>query len=267
MTLADAVAWMGRGLAIAAAIAALELLIVRRALADDGVFAWPVLRRELAGAPRAIRAVADGVLSYRGTLVLLALELAAAVALPWIDHPAPAWIVFATSLAIAIRFRGSYNGGSDAMVLVVALAVALARSAPESRLAQGALGYAAAQLVLSYFIAGVAKLADPAWRRGTAMPIVVGLPQYQVSQRAQALLSRPLIARLAAWSMLAFECAFPLALAHRAVCIALLVFGAAFHLVNAIVFGLNRFLWAWLAAYPAILYWVAQLHGQAHAGT
>ncbi|MCE9573542.1 MAG: HTTM domain-containing protein [Deltaproteobacteria bacterium] len=261
MTVDDAVAWMARGLALAAAVAALELLRVRRALADTGVFAWPVLRRELAGAPRGVRAVADAVLSYRGTLAVLALQLAAALALPWIDHPAPAWIVFATSLAIAIRFRGAYNGGSDAMLLVVALAVALARSAPDSRLALAALGYAAAQLVLSYFIAGVAKLADPAWRRGTALRIVVRLPQYQVAAAAQALLSRPVITRVAAWAMLAFECGFPLALTDRTVCLALLAFGAGFHLTNAIVFGLNRFLWAWLAAYPALVFWVARLHG------
>jgi len=261
VTLAAAVDWMARGLAIAAAIAALELVRVRRALADTGVFAWPVLRRELAGAPRAVRAVADIALSYRGTLVILALQLAAALALPWLDHPAPAWIVFATSLAIAIRFRGAYNGGSDAMLLVVALAVALARTAPASRLAPAALGYAAAQLVLSYVIAGDAKIADPAWRRGTALRIVVRLPQYQVSPAAQALLSRPAITRLAAWAMLAFECGFPLALTDRAVCLALLAFGAGFHVTNAVVFGLNRFLWAWLAAYPALVFWVARLHG------
>lgn len=260
MTEADAVSWMARGLALVGAIAALELLWVRRTLADDGVFAWPVLRRDLARAPRALRGLADAVLSYRGTLGVLALQLAAALALPWIDHAAPAWIVFATSLTISVRFRGSYNGGSDAMVLVVALALALARTAPGSRLALAALGYAAAQLVLSYFIAGVAKLADPAWRRGTALPIVVRLPQYQVAPAAQALLSRRLIAGLAGWSMLAFECGFPLALADRAVCLALLAFGAAFHLINAVVFGLNRFLWAWLAAYPALVFWVARLH-------
>lgn len=255
MTLAAAVDWMARGLAIAAAIAALELVRVRRALADTGVFAWPVLRRELAGAPRALRALADALLSYRGTLVVLALQLGGALALPWLAHPAPAWLVFATSLAIAVRFRGSYNGGSDSMILIVALAVALARTAPGSRLAVAGLAYAAAQLVLSYFIAGVAKLADPAWRRGTALPIVVRLPQYQVAPAAQAVLSRPTVARLAGWAMLGFECGFPLALTDRTACLVLLTTGAGFHLTNAVVFGLNRFLWAWLAAYPALVYW------------
>ena len=115
----------------------------------------------------------------------------------------------------------------------------------------------AAQLVLSYFIAGISKLRDPAWLRGTALPQLVQLPQYAVPAWAAALLSRPTLAALAAWAMLAFECASPAALVDPTVCAALLAFGATFHLVNAIVFGLNRFLWAWPAAYPALVYWAA----------
>ncbi len=257
MTEAVAVTWMARGLALAAAVAALELLVARHALGDAGVFAWPVLRRELAGAPHPVRVLADRVLSYRGTLGLLALQLGAALTLPWIDHPAPAWLVVATSLAISIRFRGSYNGGSDAMLIIVALAVALARTAPGLPLARAGLAYAAAQLVLSYVVSGVAKLADPAWRDGRALPILVRLPHYRVPAWAAALLGRASIARAAAWGMLAFECGFPLALAHPMACAILLAVGAAFHLANAVVFGLDRFLWTWLAAYPALIFWVS----------
>jgi Vitamin K-dependent gamma-carboxylase len=252
---------MARGLAVAAAVAALELLVVRRALADTGVFAWPVLRRELAGAPRAIRALADLVLCYRGTRALLVVQLAAALALPWIDHPAPAWLVLATSLAFSIRCRGSYNGGSDAMLIIVALAVALARTAPGLPLARAGLAYAAAQLVLSYFVAGIAKLQDRTWRSGRALPLLVRLPHYGVPPGAAALLSRPVIARSAAWAMLGFECSAPIALVDPTVCAAWLAAGAGFHLVNAITFGLDRFLWTWLAAYPALIFWVDQLRG------
>jgi hypothetical protein len=84
------------------------------------------------------------------------------------------------------------------------------------------------------------------------------LPQYRVPGRLRAVLSRPGPARLAAWAMLGFECGFPLALVDPVLCGALLAAGACFHLANAIAFGLDRFLWAWLAAYPALLYWVGQ---------
>ncbi|HMG57658.1 MAG TPA: hypothetical protein VK601_29360 [Kofleriaceae bacterium] len=261
MTQAAALEWTSRLGAVAAAVAALELLWVRRALADDGVFAWPVLRRELAPAPWIVRALADRALSYRGTLAVLGLQLAAALALPWSTSPLPAWLVLACSLAISIRFRGTYNGGSDAMLLVVMLALGIARSAPDTGGAAAGLAYVAAQLVLSYFIAGIAKLREATWRTGRALPLLVRTPHYRVPAWAAATLSRPAIARWAARSILAFECGFPLAFTHPAACTALLAAGAAFHLGNAIVFGLDRFLWTWLAAYPALIYWVDRATG------
>ncbi|HEX4454984.1 MAG TPA: hypothetical protein VH143_29185 [Kofleriaceae bacterium] len=236
-------AWLA---AVATAVAAIELLVVHRALGDRGVFAWSVLRREVAGAPAPIRALADAIFGTRGTLVVLALQLAAAIALPIFDQAA--WIALACTIAIAVRFRGTYNGGSDAMLVVVLLGLAIARSGwPRAGLA-----YIAAQLVLSYAIAGLAKLGDPRWRRGDAFAILVALPAYGVPARLAALLARPAIGRLGGFATLAFECGFPIALANRTACIAALAVGAAFHLGNAIVFGLDRFWWTWLAAYPAL---------------
>ena len=96
--------------------------------------------------------------------------------------------------------------------------------------------------------------------RNSALPILVRLPHYRVPPSAAALLSRPAIARSAAWGMLAFECAAPIALVDPTVCLVWLAAGAGFHLVNAVSFGLDRFLWTWLAAYPALIFWVDQLH-------
>lgn len=253
MTAIDGMAGLA---ALATTIAALELIWVRGALSDWGVFAWPILRRELATAPRVIRGLADATFSYRGTLALLALQLAGGLALPWLQHPAPAWIAFGTTLLIAIRFRGSYNGGSDAMLLIVLLALGLARTAPGTDVAAAGLAYAAAQLVLSYVIAGIAKLGDPAWRDGSALAILTNLPHYRVPVRMRRLAARPMLVRVLAWAMLAFECTFPVALVHPTVCVIYLSIGAMFHLANALAFGLDRFLWTWLAAYPALIYWV-----------
>jgi hypothetical protein len=221
VTAAAAIAWMARGAAVAAAIAALELLVVRREVA------------RVLGGPRWLA-------------IVPALQLAGALALPWC--PAAAWLVLACTLAIALGFGGSYNGGSDAMLVIVLLAIALASVGH----ARAGLAYAAAQLVLSYFVSGVAKLGDPAWRAGRALPAILQLPQYRVPPRFAAVVRR--LPRAATWAMLAFECGFPLALAGPAICAGALAVGAAFHLANAIGFGLNRFLWTWLAAYPALLY-------------
>lgn len=242
--------WMARLGGLAAAIAALELLAVRRAYADDGVFAWPVLRREL---PPRLRPFVDPLFGYRGTLAIAAAQLGAAAALAVTADPAPAWIAFAAVLLVAIRWRGSYNGGSDAMLLVVLLVVALARTAPGSELAAGAVAYGAAQLVLSYFIAGASKLRDPAWRAGRALPILVALPHYRVPPAAARVLAHPIGTRALAWGMLLFELGAPLALVDARACVAVLAIAFAFHVANAVAFGLDRFLWTWLAAFPALV--------------
>jgi len=253
VTVADAVTWLARLAALATAVAALEMIVVHRAFGDDGVFRWATLRRDLAGAPRPLRAVADLLFGTRGTWAIALLQLACALALPWLEHPAIAWLAVGCALAISIRFRGSYNGGSDAMLLVVLIALAIARSG----LPLAGLAYAATQLVLSYFIAGVAKLGEPRWRDGTALPMLVTLPPYGVPARLAALVAR--LPRAVTWGMLAFECGFPVALVDRTACLVLLGAGALFHLANAIIFGLDRFLWTWLAAYPALLFWVDRL--------
>jgi len=250
-------AWMTRLAAIATVVSALELLVVHRAFSERGVFRWSILRRDYARAPRLVRALADLAFSTRGTWILVLVQLASGLALPWIDQAVVPWLAVASTLLIAIRFRGTYNGGSDAMLLVVLIGLAVAASgAPLVGLA-----YVAVQLVLSYFISGIAKLRDRTWREGRALPVMVGLQEYGVPEAARRLFTVPVIAKGAGLGMLAFECVFPVALVDERACVALLAVAAVFHLVNAAVFGLNRFLWAWIAAFPALIFWVQRLRG------
>lgn len=179
----------------------------------------------------------------RSVTALALLQLAAAATL-WLDAPEPAIAAFVATLAIAYRSRGSYNGGSDSMLLVVSAGLAIARlGAPRV-----GLGYVVLQLALSYVLAGVAKLRDRDWRAGTALPLIVALPHYGVPPTLASLISR---ARVASYLMLAFEVSFPLAYVAP---IPYAVVALGFHLANALAFGLNRFLWAWLAAWPAVFY-------------
>lgn len=229
--MSDALGWTARLFALSWLLQALELWLARRALAER--FPWAIVRRDY-GLSFDDRA-------YPWLLLGQAL-LALSVLRP---EPWWPWLALGVALAQAVRFRGSYNGGSDAMTLVVLLGLALARTFSP----QLGLAYIAAQLVLSYFLAGLFKLRDPGWRNGSALPAMLGAPQYR---------SRPLrlpCARAAGYAVIAFECAFPLALLDARLTWAFAGAGCVFHLLNARVLGLNRFLWAWLAAYPALFAW------------
>lgn len=236
----------------AVALAALELLAARRAWRADGVFAWSVLRGRAAGWPAPLRALLDALLGDRGFTALLVGLVAGGLALAWRPHPAVAAAVALAQPLASARFGGAYNGGSDAMLVVITSGLAVALGI-DARLG---LAWVAAQLALSYVVAGLAKLREPGWRDGTALPRLLAAPQYGAPAWARAALARRGVARAASWAVLALECGFPLALTGPAAAQGILAAAGAFHLVNAALLGLNRFAWAWLAAYPALLCWV-----------
>jgi hypothetical protein len=159
------------------------------------------------------------------------------------------------------RFDGPYNGGADRMSLLLLCCVAGATLAPRPLLAEASLAYLAAQLVICYFMAGWVKLVNPAWRSGRALADVFAFSAYPVSAELRLLAQRPRLMRAAARSIVAFELLFPLALLDR---VALGVAGGLailFHAANACLFGLNRFLWIWLAAWPSLWWLQARLSG------
>jgi len=238
-------------IAIAVVQQSVELLALRRAMADDGVWAWSVLRRDFAGAPAGL---ADAVLGYRGTIAILVLRLAAAAAVPVAPALPCLLVMLATSLLVALRWRGSFNGGSDAMTITVLLATSIAAAFEGSPAIQlGCVWYIALISVHSYLIAGLVKLRAPAWRTGAALGIFVAGAVHGPPPRATAL-ARPGTARLLSWTMIALECLFPLALLDPRICAAFIALALPFHVANAYVFGLDRFVFAWVATYPALLY-------------
>ncbi|MET0341899.1 MAG: HTTM domain-containing protein [Polyangiales bacterium] len=243
---------------LAVALQTLELFAVRRKLGDACALGWPAVRRGYVRAPRSLVRALDRLFAARAFVLLLAVQLASAIGLAcaWFPHAAAPVLVL-TSLALSVRFRGPYNGGSDVMTMVVLLGVSLARALGDERGRQIGLGYVAAQLVLSYFVAGAVKLRRAHWRSGEALTRLCTAGSYDVAPFAARVLGMPGVARTASWAVIALECGFPLALLDARACAVLLALGAGFHVANAYVLGLNRFLWAWLAAYPALAYWTA----------
>ncbi len=182
--------------------------------------------------------------------LILAGALAGGVAPPW-----PAVGLVLTSVALLVRFDGPYNGGSDRMTLLVLLCAAAARVAPTRYWQELALGYLAAQLILSYAVSGWVKLVNPAWRSGRALQEVLSFSAYPASEHFRQWAAHPRLLRFVSWGVIGFELALPLAFLTKTTLIVALGIAAAFHFSNACLLGLNRFLWIWLAAYPA-LWWL-----------
>jgi hypothetical protein len=158
------------------------------------------------------------------------------------------------SLLMLARFGGPYNGGSDKMSLLILWCVSATHLMPTRLLQETMYAYLAVQLTLSYFISGQIKIVNPEWRRGQALVDVFAFSAYPVSEGLRRLANYPRLMWVMSWGVMLFEVVFPLALFHQTALLVALFIGAAFHFANACLFGLNRFFWIWLAAYPALIW-------------
>ena len=152
------------------------------------------------------------------------------------------------------RFQGPYNGGSDAMSILVLLCLWLSHLTPSLFWRELVLGYLAFQVTFSYFQAGYIKVINADWRNGQALRDVFVFTAYPVSESVRRWGSAPRLLWAMGWAVMLFELLFPLALLNKSLLVIALFIAFLFHLANACLFGLNRFLWIWPAAYP-ILFW------------
>lgn len=160
----------------------------------------------------------------------------------------------ALHLLILPFFNGPYNGGADRMSLLLLLCVTAAWIAPAARWRDLALGYLGMQLLLSYFLSGWVKVVNAEWRNGGALRDVFLFSAYPAGENIRRWADRPGVLRWASWSVIGLELLFPLAFLSRPTLIAALAIAALFHAANACLFGLNRFFWIWICAYPSILW-------------
>jgi hypothetical protein len=246
--------WTERLLAVTLLLQTVELWQLRHVWADDGVWSWQVLQQEHGALPMPLRALFALILPCRAFRLLLLARglLALALGAGW-GLAAPGLLV--TQLAIGVRFRGTFNGGSDYMSVAVLLGLCAAVLGHRSPLlVKAGLAYVCVQLVLSYFIAGAVKVVRADWRNGRALSRLLASNRYGTPPWLAAVLTRPAAAPVAAWLVLSFELSFPVAILSGRFAVAWLVLGALFHVGNVVAFGLNRFFFAWLCAYPALLY-------------
>jgi hypothetical protein len=156
---------------------------------------------------------------------------------------------------VLIGARSAYGcDGSDHMDEVIVVGLAAAFLFAPDRLAWLGIVFICAQSLLSYAASGIAKLVSPMWRRGTAVPAILGTTSYGTDRARFVLASVPGLGRVLSVGTIVLECAVPLVLLlPTPMMTAILLAAAAMHIAIAVVMGLNKFLLSWLATYPAIV--------------
>ena len=217
-------------------------------------FEYMALRKELSRV--------SGRFSSSFFLVLVLIQaLSAGVYLlnPMVFSFAPIFM-FASTLLISVHFGGSFNGGSDSMILVVLTGLSVHSFASSYALIdQAALIYVAVQSVLSYVIAGFIKIKRAGWRSGLTLKHYIQNSEYHVPFYVHRIFDQPYVALVAAWGVMLFELALIPALFYPQALFVWMVIGLNFHLANFATLGINRFVFAWIATYPALWYLCALL--------
>ena len=250
---------MERIAAVTHLIASLEYLARPGDRRRGGFNDWDISGRTFhAAAPRLAR-VLDVVADRRATAALHALRVPAALSLwaPLPDRARLAADAALTGSSLALYPRHHYGtDGSDQVAFLVQGAATLARAGRrDPRLVDAALWTVALQGVLSYGVSGWAKLAGPSWRDGKALEGVTRTLTYGDRRAWRFFKRHPQIARTMGSGVLAMECLFPsVFLGKGRAAGPMLAAASGFHVGNARIMGLGRFVWSFMSMHPAVHY-------------
>jgi hypothetical protein len=248
---------IGKLISFAVILQSIEFISIRKSLTESGIWRWSELRTDYLFLPGFFLKGLDFIMNEKAFTAMMILRIVFAIAL--IDYNFSSVVysllflfLFTSTFLITVRWRGSFNGGSDYLLLIILLSIIVGSINPN--LATGAIWYISLQVASSYFLAGLHKVRREKWWRGIAVGSFVNSPNYSPPAIAVKLLNHSTLARLATWGVLIFELTFPLALINIQLCKFYLLAGLIFHLSNFFIFGLNRFFWIWTASYPALWY-------------
>ena len=162
----------------------------------------------------------------------------------------------ADGISLALYPRHHYGtDGSDQVSFLVQGAATLARAGQrDPRIVDAALWSVALQGVLSYAVSGWDKLAGPSWRNGQALEGVTRTLDVRRPPGVAAFKAHPRIAR--AWAGRARHgVPVPVRLPGQGPGRRAHARGRpAFHVANARIMGLGRFVWSFMSMHPAVLY-------------
>jgi hypothetical protein len=239
-------------------ISTLELLCRRQWLSDDQLLSWPVSRLRYSWlAVGVLGGAADRFLRSAVFIWLMYLRLALAVITPFTEARTSGFLLLTlTFLYGAWSLRSPYGqDGSDQMMLVITLTLAVTHLAGTAVAWSIGIWFLTAQLCLSYFVAGSAKAISPIWRSGEALELIFKTTMYGHPLAYRSLKGRRRLSQLSCWFVITLETMFPIVLiAPLPVAGTVMGLMALFHLITAVVMGLNTFFLAFLAAYPCLLY-------------
>lgn len=202
---------------------------------------------------------------YRAFIIMHALRIACVLLLPFIpDNFFKILLLGALSISsLLFTFRSVVGlDGADQMNGIITITLFLVYAIDEEVIYKAGLIFIAAQSILSYLVAGIAKLRSVKWWNGQAVFEIMNTRTYGYRSVANKLSQAPRFVNIILCrSVILFEIFFIALLFLPSPGLYIFIgLGILFHLYNAVAMGLNNFFWAFLATYPALLYVHTLIH-------
>ena len=97
----------------------IELLTLKSSYADKGVWRWSSLAEEFKIFSPSTQKVLSFCLRYRNFLFILGLRLALSFTLIFYSNSFILLLLLFSTILISLRWRGTFNGGSDYMTVII----------------------------------------------------------------------------------------------------------------------------------------------------
>jgi hypothetical protein len=247
-------------------LSAWESLVGRRIYRPGQLLDWAMIvkSRSFYTATAGHRKFFDFIFSYPNILGVLLLRLMTALLLVWAilagkGHlPVLLLTMTITFLGILLEWRHIYsNNGADQLANIILISVSIAMlGSSGSAVVFLSIIFIACQSQLSYITSGLFKLLEAGWRDGSNLQGILATATFghptlkrfldPTAPRSYVVASYVV---MVGELILGFSFCFP-----PSVCLGLLACGMLFHVSVAMIMGLNTFVWAFAATYPAIYY-------------
>ncbi len=244
-------------LAIGSLLLSAELWFSRSDLRDAGLLSWPLLQPMLPAAARRLLAVAlDPLFRYPAVLTSVVFRfMAAAVLLLFVfsHRPTALPLLCLVLLTALFHLRQPFaRDGARQFLLMGLIACAAAECFATPVACRLTLLFLAAQASLAYATSGGLKLFHRDWWNGSSILYVLSAHDCGVPTLYRLFTRQRSLASIAGVLLVLGECLLSLApLLPLPICALLLAGGVLLHLTLARIFGLNIFVWAFPASYPA----------------
>jgi len=251
----SAIYWTKQFIAFAVILQTIELIKIKDAYSDTGVWRWQDLKKEFKIFSKFHQQVLEYFLSTKNFILLLKFRIILASVLLFYTNSLILVLLLITTVLIALRWRGTFNGGSDYVTVLILSALTLGSFFSYSeKVSIAILFYIAIQVVSSYFIAGLVKLRKANWRSGLALKGFISSTIFNDNRFTKFISGNSILLLFFSWVLIIFEISFVFTLFDPIICLCFLGLALFFHVGNFYIFGLNRFIFAWLSCYPALYF-------------